>query len=149
MAKKNHGIDIDFSVFSDYAEEIENLGGNLKKIFGDAMEDAGRKVQKDTIDALADQYLPAHGKYSTGRTKESVISPEQVRADWQGTLATVHLGFDRTKPGAGNYLITGTPKMKPDYKLEDIYIKKSYSRKIRKKIDDDLKNEIKKLSDGR
>lgn len=135
-------IDIDFSCFSDYAEELERIGGNLKTVFGKALEEGAKKVQRDTLDALADEYLPAHGIYSTGLTKASVLSPERVAAEWDGSLGVVHLGFDKTKPGAGGYLITGTPKMRPDAKLEDIYSRKTYERNIRRKIEDVIKREI-------
>ena len=50
----------------------------------------------------------------------------------------MYIGFDFEKPGAGGYLITGTPRMKPDAALSKMYKQKAYM----KKIQDDMENVI-------
>ena len=131
---------IDFSNFEDYAEKLDKLGADLKQVIGDAMEQAAETVQEDVTDAMANQYLPAGGKYSRGDTKASIIhDPKTV---WHGSQGEINLGFDKTKPGAGGFLITGTPKMRPDYKLEDIFSRRKYLKKIVDQIKEELQDAI-------
>ena len=138
MAKKM--LSVDFSNFSNYAEKLENLGADLQDIFGRVMQEAAEEIQDETRAALADGNLPAHGKYSQGDTLNSVISDTNVT--WHGYIGEVNLGFDKTKKGSGGFLITGTPKMKPDYKLQEIFQTKKYENKIKKEIEETLQNEI-------
>lgn len=140
MAKRKSFISIDFSNFETYAEELEHLGADLQKIFNDVMEQEAETVQEDTLEALATSNLPAKGRYSHGDTKQSVDPHPQVA--WSGSVGEIGLGFDKTKPGAGGFLITGTPKMSPDYALEKIYGRKKYENDIIKSIMEYLQAEI-------
>lgn len=140
MAVRKNSLSIDFSNFAEYAERLDELNADLKEIFQDAMEQAAETVEWDIMDALADANLPALGKYSQGATEASVIRDAKVQ--WQGMLGEIPIGFDKTKPGAGGWLITGTPKMRPDYKLEDIFSRRKYEKKIMKQIEEHLQEEI-------
>lgn len=126
--KRNHGIYVDWNPFEAYAETIDRLGGSLQAIFTDALEQAAETVRDDTIDAIAPANLPARGKYSTGDTAASVV--QDVSVTWSGPIGEVPVGFDFSKPGAGGFLITGTPRMAPDYALEDMFVRKKYMRQI-------------------
>lgn len=139
-------LDIDFSNFEEYAEKLDLLGANLKSVFSKAMEEAAEKVQQDTIAALEDVNLPASGIYSAGDTKESVIVDPKTR--WEGNLGEIPLGFDKTRKGAGGFLITGTPKMKPDYALEKIYGTRRYENQLKKQIEKALQKEIDRIMGG-
>lgn len=145
MARKQM-ISIDFKNFSDYAEKIDKLGVNLKSVFSKAMEEAAEKVQQDTIAAIQPVNLPAKGRYSTGDTLNSVIRDPKTK--WEGSVGEIPLGFDKTKPGAGGWLITGTPKMRPDYALEKIYGTKRYESELKKTIEKALQREIDKIMGG-
>lgn len=134
-------LDIDFSCFSDYAEKLEKLGADLQQVFDKVMLDAAEEVQQETKAALSSANLPAKGRYSRGKTMDSVIEP---KVEWNGSIAEVKLGFDKSKPGAGGFLITGTPKMAPDNKLNEIYAGKKFERQINKKIKEALQEEIDK-----
>lgn len=101
-----------------------------KKATEDALTKAGKKIGDDTIRGLDKAYLPAGGKYSHGKTRESVMQNPSV--EWKGESASIGVGFDFGKKGAGGYLITGTPKMKPDKPLHRIYKEKSYMNEIEK-----------------
>lgn len=125
------GYGIDFSQFTEFAEKLETIGLNVQKEFTTVMEGIAEDIQADTINATKAAYLPASGKYSTGRTAEGI--EEFPKAVWSGNLGSVGIGFDKNKEGAGGFLITGTPRMKPDYKLEDIYARKTY---VKKKMDE-------------
>ena len=144
--RKNY-IDIDFSNFADFAEKLDKLGGDLQKIFGDAMEQAAETVQDDTRDAVGSGNLPAGGNYSTGDTEASIIQDPRVK--WSGSIGEIGLGFDKTVPGAGGFLITGTPFMRPDYKLQDIYSGKKYTRTIVKQIIEELQDALDDLGGGK
>lgn len=145
MARKQM-ISIDFKNFSDYAEKIDKLGANLKSVFSKAMEEAAEKVQQDTIAAIQPVNLPAKGRYSTGDTLNSVIRDPKTK--WEGSVGEIPIGFDKTKPGAGGWLITGTPKMRPDYALEKIYGTKRYENELKKTIEKALQREIDKIMGG-
>lgn len=146
MTKRKSMLSIDFSNFSDYAERLDELGADLKKVFADAMEQAAETVQEDTLEALESAYLPADGIYSKGITKQQVITNAKV--EWSGYVGEIGLGFDKSKPGAGGFLITGTPRMQPDYKLEDIYGRKKYENQIKKDIEEVLQAEIDRIMGG-
>ena len=136
-------LDIEFYAFAEYAEKLEQLGVDMPKVIADAMEHAANTVAKDTRSAMASANLPAEGKYSQGDTEESIIT--DPKAEMHGTYITINLGFDKTKAGAGGFLITGTPKMRPDYKLEDIYGRRKYISKIMKQIRTDLQKVLDEL----
>lgn len=140
MAARKNSLSIDFSNFAEYAERLDELNANLEEIFEDAMEQAAETVEWDIMDAMKDANLPALGKYSRGSTEESVIRDAKV--SWSGSVAEIPVGFDKTKPGAGGWLITGTPKMRPNYKLEDIFGRNKYAKKIKKQIEEHLQEEI-------
>lgn len=138
--RRKNFIDIDFYAFADYAERLDNLGADLKKVFGDAMEEVGEEIADDTESAIASGNLPAQGKYSRGATEKSLIRSPKVR--WSGMQGELPLGFDKDVPGSGGWLITGTPKMQPDYKLQDIYGRKTYQRKVNNKLKQKLQEAI-------
>jgi hypothetical protein len=140
MAARKRGLSIDFQVFEDFAAELDDLGADLKEIFTDVMEQEGETVGEDTKDALQKSHLPAGGKYSTGVTEKAVVMNPKV--EWSGSMGEMGLGFDKTLPGAGGFLITGTPKMAPDHALEQIFSRKSYERKMTKDIMEYLQAEI-------
>lgn len=146
MAARKQMIYIDFSNFAEYAEKLDLLGANLKDVFSKAMEEAAEKVQQDTIAALSKANLPAGGQYSQGDTEDAVIN--DLRPKWEGNVGEVGLGFDKTKPGAGGFLITGTPKMRPDYALEQIFGTRRYETEIKKTIEKALQREINRIMGG-
>lgn len=136
-------LDIDFYAFADLADKLDRMGADMPKAIADAMEHAAKTVAEDTRSAMASDNLPAKGKHSQGDTEESIIT--DPKAEMHGTYITINLGFDKTKAGAGGFLITGTPKMKPDYKLEDIYGRRKYISKIMKQIRTDLQKVLDEL----
>lgn len=138
--RRKNSISIDFSVFEDYAAELDDLGADLQEIFEDVMEQEAETVQEDTKEALGKANLPAQGEFSIGTTEDNLDMHPKV--EWSGSIGEVGLGFDKSKPGAGGFLITGTPKMQPDQKLVDIYGRKKYRRKITESIMDYLQAEI-------
>lgn len=139
-------LKLDTSGFARELRRIESLGGNVKGVVEEMLTKASQKISTDTEAALDKPNLPAQGKYSTGTTKESIIRDHRVR--WEGEVGWVPVGFDFSKPGAGGYLITGTPKMQPDMALNKMYKQKSYMKQIQKDMWEIAWDHILKLSGG-
>lgn len=137
-------LSIDFSAFEAYAEKLDNLGADLGEVCAKAMEAGAREVEADVTAALADANLPAGGKYRRrpSRTDAQVI--RNAKAERSGSLVSIAIGFDKTKRGAGTYLVTGTPKMRPDAQLRDIFIltNRGYALKIKRKIESEFKRAL-------
>lgn len=132
MARNTMRLDV--KGFESILLKLDSLGGDVQKAVGDALSQASETITEDTEAALDAANLPAHGKYSTGMTRESIIHDSQVR--WEGLIGWVPVGFDFSKPGAGGFLITGTPRMRPDYQLQKMYKQKKYMNQIQKDISD-------------
>lgn len=145
MAKRKNWISIDMYAFADYADKLDKLGADLKKTLGKAMKKGAAKVEKDVLEALDDGNLPAGGKYqrNPSKTKASVIKDAEVK--WSGNYGEIGVGFDKSEPGAGGWLITGTPKMQPDKKLAQIFQSKKYAKTINDEIKEELEDQLKKL----
>lgn len=124
---------------SKYIRRLDSLGGNLVKATEDVLLQAAETVQEDVREAVTNANLPAHGKYSTGKTMEAIVPP-QVNTD--GYVFTVPLGFDFSKGGAGGWLITGTPRMQPDQKLHRIFKEKKYMNNLEKDLIDTVMDYI-------
>lgn len=132
--------------FIQYGEKLDRLGADLKAIFTDALEQAGETIGEDTLDAITEGNLPAGGKYSTGDTEASVV--RSPRVEWEGTTGSIGVGFDFGKPGSGGFLITGTPRMRPDKALNQMYKGKRYMKKIQQDMVDVFNDEIQRRMGG-
>lgn len=139
-------LKLDTKGFDEYAEKLERLDADLKSIFTDALQQAAETITEDTVEAMSSGNLPAGGKYSTGETKKSIVQNPKVT--WSGTVGEVGVGFDFEKPGAGGYLITGTPRMKPNRELNRIYKSKKYMTNIKKDMKDIFDDEIQRRMGG-
>lgn len=146
MAKKNKGLGFDYMIFTEYGERLEELGGDLKEIFTDLLEQTAETIQWDTDDAMAKSNLPRGGKYSQGDTRKAIV--KNPRVSWAGSVAEIPVGFDWAKESAAGYLISGTPRMDPNRRLEEIYGKKKYMRNIVKDMQEFLTDEIKDRMEG-
>lgn len=123
-------LKLDLSGFEEMLTRLDSLGGDVKNVVTDALEQCAETVEWDTKEAMANSNLPAGGKYSQGKTEKSIV--ENAKVTWSGTVASIGIGFDFGKQGAGGFLITGTPKMKPNYELQKIYKRKKYISDLQK-----------------
>lgn len=121
--------------------KLDELDGDVKKAVEKALDEAGKEITKDTLSAIDKSNLPRQGEYSRGTTKQSVVQNPKVK--WEGSTASIAVGFDYDKPGAGGLLITGTPKMRPDKPLNDMYKGKKYASNISKKMSKTVSDAIK------
>lgn len=133
-------LEISGGSFDRLLEQFEELGGNVTKLVTEQLTFAAETVADDTVDAMNPSYFPRQGKYSHGGTLKTLVRHPQVI--WTGDIAEVGVGFDTSKGGASTFLIFGTPSMRPNYKLEDIYARKKYLKKIIDDISEGITDEI-------
>ena len=133
-------LKLNFDVFEDLAAQIDDLGLSLTDVISEALENVGEDIGVRTKEAVAKANLPAKGIYSQGDTSKTVVLNPQ--AEKNGIYVEIGIGFDKNQPGAGGFLITGTPKMQPVYELEDLYSRKKYQRECQNIIYDTLQNAI-------
>lgn len=126
--------------FKEMITILDSLGGDLVGVAADALSQAGETIGWDTQEAAQNPNMPAEGKYSTGRTEQAVLTTPRVEVS--GNLVEVGAGFDYTKDGAGGILITGTPRMKPNYELNKIFKGRRYMNNISKDIEAVVQDEI-------
>lgn len=125
-------LKLDTTGFESMLRKLDGLGGNVREAVQEALTKAGETISSDTVSALDAANLPAGGSYSKGDTRAAVITDAQVR--WEGLTGYIPVGFDFSRPGAGGFLITGTPRMRPDYALQKMYKQKKYMNQIQKDI---------------
>ena len=113
-------------------KRLDSLGGDVRGAVDEALGKAAETVRQDTIAATQKPNLPRQGKYSNDVTITSIAQDTSVH--WEGQTAWVPVGFDFRRPGAGGYLITGTPKMQPAPQLHRMYKQKQYMAGIQKQI---------------
>ena len=145
MAKKNT-LNLDTSGIEALITRLEGLGGDVKSAVEDALEQAAETINNDTREAMQTSNLPAGGKYSRGNTLKSIV--ENPKVSWNGTQAEIGVGFDYSKPGAGGLLITGTPRMKPNAALQQIYKRKTYMSKIQADMAEVVDDYIRQKMEG-
>ena len=121
-------LKLDTSGFEPMLKRLDSLGGDVKRAVNDALKQASETITEDTEEAMSASNMPAQWKYSSGTTEKSIIRDSNVR--WEGNVGWVPVGFDFSKPGAGGYLITGTPRMQPDKALNRMYKQKKYMNQI-------------------
>ena len=131
---------LDTSMMTDLMKKLDRLGGSVEETLTKEMEKAGQQIGSDTEDALALSVLPAQGRFSTGQTSQSVIRDPKVHNE--GTSVWVPIGFNFAEPGAGGFLIGGTPKMEPDIKLNKMYKGKKYMNDVQKEMADHVWDEL-------
>lgn len=138
-------LKLDTTGFDRLIDHLKELDGEVQKAVTDALEQAGETITEDTHEAVSPPNLPRGGKYSHGDTEASIVTP---KVSWVGTTVEMPVGFDFSKPGAGGYLITGTPRMRPDMALQKIYKRKKYMRDIQNDMAEVVQDYIAKALKG-
>lgn len=141
-------LKLDTSGFEELMNQYKRLGGDAKQIVEKALEKVGDEIARDTEAAVAKKNLPQKGMYSKGYTEKSIV--KNPKTTWSGEIASIQVGFDYSKPGAGGFLITGTPRMQPDRALNKMYKQKAYMRHIQEDMMEVVQAAIKeRLENGR
>lgn len=124
-----------FEGFEEMAAKFDALGGDLKSVVTECLEKSHNhvtpKLHKD---------MKRHRR--TGDTESSI---GVTRVEWEGTKASIKVGFNISHGGLPSiFLMYGTPRMKKDSKLyNDIY-----GTKTRKEIKELQEEIFKKKTDA-
>lgn len=146
-SKKRNKLSLDMSGFANLIEQLDEVGGDIPAVVEEALENAGEDIGVRTKEAMEKSNLPAKGIYSEDETIDSVIiNPRTVWTN--ASMAEIGVGFDFLKKGVGGLLITGTPKMEPNYALEKIYVNKKYQKELNKQIGDTIAEAILEKMEG-
>lgn len=126
--------------------KLKALDADVKKIAEQALVDSHAITTEKARAAMADRYLPAKGKYSTGKTLLSLV--ERPTVEWTGSTATVRVGFDISDGGLPSiFLMYGTPRMKKDQALYNAFYSAKAKQEIVETIENALYDEIRRLSE--
>lgn len=102
-------IGLHFKGFEDLMEDLDRLGGDLKKATTESLEKSHAYVTPNIKQAMSKHYR-------TGRTERTIETSGKVT--WDSNVAAVDVGFDISGGGlASIFLMYGTPRMKKDAKL--------------------------------
>ena len=125
-------LKLDMSELEQFLKKIERLGGNVEQTTEKILVETAQKIAQDTLAALAKPNLPAQGRYSGANenTRQSVV--QDATATWDGSVVWAPVGFRFSMPGAGGFLISGTPRMAPDVELRKMYKQKKYMNDLQK-----------------
>ncbi|MBQ2557556.1 MAG: hypothetical protein II553_00915 [Lachnospiraceae bacterium] len=102
-------VAVEFAGFDEVLKKLTKLGADTKQITEDALQKSFDIVTKKAEAAIAKPNLPAGGKFSTGRTEESLTRTLDVT--WTGTEASAPVGFNIKKGGLPSiFMMYGTPR---------------------------------------
>lgn len=121
MGKQPVTLTFDTKKIEDMIGTLESIGVDVRKVVEKELKEVSDRYTMDTHLAISDQYLPAHGKYRSKENETASSIIENPSVQWEGDVASIPVGFDFTKPGAGGFLLYGTPKMQPDRQLQKVY----------------------------
>lgn len=107
MAKNKIGLN--FKGFEEYAERLDKLGGDLKKVTEEALQ-----ATYDHITPKLEKDIKKHRK--TGATERSLN--RNAKVTWSGSTAEIKVGFKISEGGLPSiFLMYGTPRMAKDQQL--------------------------------
>ena len=152
MASSKRKFGVKFEGFSEIAAELDRLQGDLKRTTEKALEFIPEVVNPELHNAMS-----KHKR--SGKTEESITN-ENV--SWEGTRATIPVGFDISHGGLPSiFLMYGTPRHAPanqygaaggtnrgmaqDKKLYNAIFGSSTNKKIAEKQKEIFEKEIKKV----
>ena len=138
-------IKLEIDGFDKIIKRLNQLNADTKQVAEKALSESFKVVQAKAKDAMQDAKLPAKGKYNTHATEKSLLKTLQI--SWKGDVAECPVGFD-FKEDAGFisiFLMHGTPKMKPDKDLYNVFYGKSVKNKISEIQQDVFFDEIERL----
>lgn len=143
MAKN---FSLDFKDFLDVAYRISEAGGDeaLKRAVESAFE-GSKDIQNIEIGKAmknSKYSFKAGVKRSRGRARGSLKEVAETPVQWDGTVATAHIGVDIAEAPEVAILIHGTPHIPPDTNLKNaIKVKGKYLKKV-KEIQAEKFNEV-------
>lgn len=113
-------IAVEFAGFDEVLRKLNKLGADTKAITEEALQKSFDIVTKKAEAAIAKPNLPAGGKYSTGKSAESLTRTLEVT--WTGTEASAPVGFNIKRGGYPTiFMMYGTPRYMKVQALYDAF----------------------------
>lgn len=122
------------------AAKWEDAGGSLANLAEDCLKTAHKAITP----AIRED-MKKHRR--TGKTEGAII--EQSKTEWEGTRASIGVGFEVSKGGLPSiFLLYGTPRMKKDTRFYSDMIGSRAKKKIQQAQEKTFQKGIKKLLEG-
>ena len=119
MAKNKIGLELDG--FEELIAKLDGLQGDVKGAVDDCL-----KVANDIIVPSLEAAMNKHVR--SGETIGSIVKTDKI--EWEGTTASIDVGFQFPKGLPSVFLMYGTPRMKKDTKVYNAI----YGKAVRDKI---------------
>lgn len=146
MPKTKYGLK--FDGWKETIAKLDEIGGSEAMRRG---TDEALRASKEYVNGLIEsaiKKLPAHGKYSTGRTENSIDKDNTV--EWEGLKAAIKIGFNFKDSGLVSiYLMYGTPRMKPVSGLKNAIYGAKTQKEVAKIQSDAINAVINEIMEGK
>lgn len=145
MAKKYATkMGIEFEGFEEAIKRLEKLEGDVRTVTNKALKETHKIVTKKAEEAAQKQNLPAHGRYSSGDTLNSLKRDADI--EWSGTEAKVPVGFSISKGGLPSiFMMYGTPRYMKNQKMYNAIWSNTTHQEVLKAQEEIFYEEIRKL----
>lgn len=135
---------VEFDGLDEVVSKLTRLNANVKSITNEALKETHSYVTEQAEIGMQKGSLPAKGKYSTGKTLESL--QRTPKFEWVGTIGSVETGFDLENGGMPSiFLMYGTPSMKKDQKLWSAFFSKKTKDKVKEIQEKIFYDELRRL----
>jgi hypothetical protein len=129
VASSKNKIGLKFEGFEEMITKLESLEGDLKATTEKALIASKQHVVVELESVTIPANYPAGGKYSAGRTQQSIDTDMTV--NWNGTVAEISIGYNMEISGLTTvFLMYGTPKMTKVSKMYNAV----YGSKMKKEV---------------
>lgn len=133
MPSAKNKIGLKFDGLEEMIANLEKIQGDLKSTTEKALKASKERVNAELRQVTIPANYPAHGKYSTGKTAQSIDTDMSV--SWEGTTASIKIGYDMQISGMTSiFLMYGTPRHKPPMKAVRKMYNAIYGSKMKKEI---------------
>lgn len=133
MPSTKNKIGLKFDGLEEMIANLEKVQGDLKTTTEKALKASKQRVNEELRKVTIPANYPAHGKYSTGKTVQSIDNDMSVT--WEGTTASIKVGYDMQISGMTSiFLMYGTPRHKPPMKAVRKMYNAIYGAKMKKEV---------------
>lgn len=133
MPSTKNKIGLKFEGLEEMIANLEKVQGDLKSTTEKALKASKQRVNEELRKVTIPANYPAYGKYSTGKTAQSIDTDMSVT--WEGTTASIKVGYDMQISGMTSiFLMYGTPRHKPPMKAVRKMYNAIYGAKMKKEV---------------
>lgn len=148
MPSTKNKIGLQFSGFQEMIEKLDKLEGDIFQTTEQALRESKTYVTDQLLAVTVKGNFPAHGKYSTGKVRESIDRTDTVI--WQGSTASIDVGFEFEKSGPVSiFLMYGTPRMPKVQSMFDAIYGSQTKKKIKEIQKEVFAKAIKEKMEGK